>query len=139
MTASATIPYVAYAGAGPTGPYAIPFEFLANADLVVIKTNAAGDDTTLIGNTITGAGEDDGGELYTAVGVAAGETLKIYRATVRSQTAQYVANGPFPAATHERALDRAMLIDQEQDRDLSRAILAPIGEDGPALPPSPTV
>jgi hypothetical protein len=134
MTASATVPYVAYAGAGLTGPYAIPFRFLASADLVVIKTTAAGDDVTLTSNTITGAGDDDGGSLSTAVAVAVGETLKIYRATIRSQTAQYVANGPFPAATHERALDKAMLIDQEQDRDIARSVIAPLGEAGHPLP-----
>lgn len=133
MTVSATAPYVSYAGAGTSGPFAIPFRFLANADLVVTKTS--GEVTiTLTGNTITGADDDDGGTLYTSAPVAAGETLKIYRATTRAQTAQYVANGPFPAATHERALDKAMLVDQEQDRDLGRAVKAPIGEAAPSLP-----
>ena len=134
MTVSATNPYVAYAGAGTSGPFAVPFRFLADADLVVSKIDADGVETILTGNTITGADDDDGGELHTAAAVTAGQTLRIYRDTTRAQTAQYVANGPFPAATHERALDKAMLVDQEQDRDLARALLVPLGEEGLVLP-----
>ncbi|MEJ2816377.1 hypothetical protein [Caulobacter sp. CCG-8] len=134
MTASATVPYISYAGAGLTGPYAIPFKFLANADIVVVKVDADGVETNLTGNTITGAGDNAGGTLYTAAAVEVGETLKIYRATARTQTAQYVANGPFPAATHERALDKAMLVSQELDRDVGRAALSPLGEAGQVVP-----
>lgn len=134
MTASATAPFISYAGAGLTGPYAIPFKFLANADIVAVKIDADGVEAILTGNTITGAGADAGGALTTAAPVAVGETLQIYRATARAQTAQYVANGPFPAATHERALDKAMLIDQEQDLALGRTLRLPIGETSQTLP-----
>lgn len=136
MTVSVTVPLVSYSGAGTAGPFAIPFRFLADADLVISKISATGVETTLTGNTIAGAGDSDGGELYTAAAVAVGDTLQIHRATVRAQTAQYVANGPFPAATHERALDKAMLVDQEQDRDIGRAVKSPLGETGLSLAPA---
>ena len=134
MTVSATSPLVSYAGAGSSGPFSIPFKFLVNADIVAVKVAADGTTTTLTGNTITGAGDSAGGSLTTAAAVAVGETLRIYRSTARTQPAQYVANGPFPATTHETALDKLTLIAQEADRDIGRAVLAPLGEAGHSLP-----
>lgn len=134
MTVSTTAAYVVYAGAGATGPFAIPFKFLANTDIVAVKIAADGSETTLTGNTITGAGAPTGGSLTTGAPVAVGETLRIFRSTGLTQTAAYTANGPFPASTHEQALDKAMLAIQDVSRDAGRALLAPLGEGGLEIP-----
>lgn len=60
--------------------------------------------------------------------------LKCKRRTARLQETDYRDNDPFPAESHEAALDRGIFISQELDEDLTRAILAPDGEVMDALP-----
>jgi hypothetical protein len=53
---------------------------------------------------------------------ATGETLVIRRKTSQIQDTDYVANDPFPAETHEAALDKAMLVSQELQEQVDRSI-----------------
>ncbi|MHB9878305.1 glycosyl hydrolase family 28-related protein [Pacificimonas sp. ICDLI1SI03] len=91
-----------------------------------------------------------GGFALTAQGVVFGaapdiDYIRVRRRTPRAQTASYTPGGAFPADTHEAALDRMMLVNQEQDDDIAdigallsatsaRALLAPVGETLSLLP-----
>ena len=53
---------------------------------------------------------------------AAGTTLLIRRNTELTQETDYVANDPFPAETHEDALDKLQMQNQELEEELNRSI-----------------
>ena len=69
-------------------------------------------------------------------------TVTIERATPETQLTNYVPNDPFPAESHERALDKLTLIVQELGEEANNGgfISAPPGEnpDCPPLPPAET-
>lgn len=88
--------------------------------------------------TLTGGDTDDGGQLIPLAAAAAGTVLRAKRATPRSQQTDYVPTDSFPSSSHEEALDRLTMIDQEQDTKIAdteeRSFLVPDGEKGGAWP-----
>jgi hypothetical protein len=62
------------------------------------------------------------------VAPASGTRLVIYRDTDIVQETDYISGDPFPAETHERALDRLTMILQEIGSDADRAIKVPVGD-----------
>ncbi len=139
MTVAALTPSVSYTENGVTLAFAAPFRYLA-ADQLSVRRVVAGVETVLAFGAAWSAtaGLTDAGGTVTLVASVAGATLKIRRVTPRLQQTDYVTGDSFPAETHELALDRAMLVDQEQDvviTDLAlRALLAPAGETIGLLP-----
>ena len=83
MTIASETNRIAYTGAGTTGPFSIPFYFLANADLKVVKTTiATGAETVLTlttDYTLTGAGEPSGGALTLIASIPSSYKLTIIR------------------------------------------------------------
>lgn len=131
MTISTTTSRITYNGNGVTTVFSIPFRFLANGDLVVVEVSAAGVETTktlTTHYTLTGAGDDAGGSVTMLVAPANGTRLIIYRDTDIVQETDYISGDPFPAETHERALDRLTMIAQEIGSDADRAIKVPVGD-----------
>lgn len=133
MTVAALPSTVTYVENGVTTSFAVPFRFKAATDLIVSRI-ADGIETVLVlgtDYTVTGGSTDAGGTLVRSVATN-GASLKIARATTRIQPMQYTNGGVFPAKSHEEALDRQMLIGQEQDAQLAdvnrRALTAPVGE-----------
>jgi hypothetical protein len=53
---------------------------------------------------------------------ASGETVVILRKLTLTQATDYVANDPFPAESHEDALDRLTMIAQQHDEAIGRAL-----------------
>lgn len=139
MTVAALSSKKDYLENGTTLTFAIPFRFLSGA----IALNRVLPDGTIIvlqpgtDYSIAGGATDDGGSL-TLVSSVAGARLRIRRQTDRAQQAQYTNSDRFPAASHEGALDRQMMIAQEQDDDLrrteARALMVPDGETAPGFP-----
>lgn len=64
--------------------------------------------------------------LKTDINVALGEKLTIYRESEIIQETQYPRTGPFPAASHEGALDYLTMQNQEQQDQINRALKVPI-------------
>ena len=131
MTISTTTARVPYNGNGITTVFPIPFRFLVNDDIVVVRVDAAGVETTLVYTTdytLTGAGGEAGGTVTMLVAPASGTRLIIYRDTDIVQETDYISGDPFPAETHERALDRLTMIAQEIGSDADRAIKVPVGD-----------
>lgn len=118
---------VQYNGNGATTVFSVPFPFLANGDLTVIKTSSASVDTTLsitTHYTLTGAGGTSG-SLTMLTAPATGEKLTIIRVLTLTQGVDYVENDPFPAETHEGALDRLTMISQQLQEEVDRSLKAP--------------
>jgi hypothetical protein len=121
MTVLSQVSTVSYATDGATtGPFTIPFYFLDNADLVVYTTIGGARQTLALGSdyTVTGAGNPSGGTVSTLTAAAAG-TITIERDPPIIQPAAYQDHGRFPAASHERALDRRTMVEQWLARRIS--------------------
>ena len=125
MTVSSTTTKNSYSGDGSTTTFAYAFKIFADADLTVILRSAAGTETvqSLTTNyTVTNAGNANGGNVVFGTAPASGVTVVIRRNMAQTQSTDYVANDPFPAATHEDALDRLTFIAQQQQEEVDRSI-----------------
>ncbi len=117
---------VRYWGNGSTAiAYPVPFYFFEAGDLRVVVTNAAGVDTELTEGSdysVTGAANENGGSVLTVIAVPTTSRVTIYREVDAVQTTVYEENGEFPAKTHERALDRLTMLNQQNARAFDRAL-----------------
>jgi hypothetical protein len=124
MTISSTTTKVSYAGNGSTTVFAYTFKIFADADLEVIVRSATGTETTkslTTHYTVSGAGADGGGNVTFGTAPVSGETVVIRRNLGLTQGTDYVENDPFPADSHENALDRLTMITQGLQEELDRS------------------
>ena len=115
MTVSTTTSRVSYSGNGSTVTFTVPFYFIYSTDLKVYKTSSANVQTLLVEGTdytVTGAGVISGGSITCTTAPSSDYTIIIYRDPDTTQLVDYQANDPFPAETHERALDKLTMIAQ---------------------------
>jgi len=116
-----------YAGNGVTTVFSVPFYWLVDADLKVTKLTAAtGLTSTLVLNSdysLSGAGNPNGGSLTMAVAPLAGDQIYIERNVDAIQLTAYPSNSPFPASSHEKALDRLTMIAQQIGTTLGRSLV----------------
>jgi hypothetical protein len=123
MAVQSDISRISYAGNNSTSTsYAVPFVFLENSHLKAIAKTSAGVETAVTLTNHTGAGDPNGGTVRTAVAVPVASTLTIYREVPATQTTIYQEGGDFPAASHERALDKLTQIAQQNARGLDRTL-----------------
>lgn len=145
MTVSSTTTKASLSGDGTQHSFAYGFKIFADADLEVYIRNSLGAETLQTLNTnyiVTGAGNEAGGNVlfkyntgnssdahYSATDhrPASGETVVIKRVLTLTQGTDYVANDPFPAESHEEALDRLTFISQQMQEELDRSIKASVG------------
>ena len=130
MTVTTTTNKVSFSANGSTTVFAYNFKIFADADLTVIIRAADGTETTktlTTHYTVSGAGSSSGGNVTFTSGntPANGETVVIKRELDVTQSTDYVANDPFPAASHEDALDRLTMIAQQQTEQIGRSIVFP--------------
>ena len=128
MTVSSTTTKNSYSGNGSNDTFAYGFKIFDDDDItVIIRTDATGTETVKTKTThytVTNVGNASGGNVVFTSGniPASGETVVLRRTSAQTQTTDYVANDPFPAATHEDALDKLTFLAQEQQEELDRAI-----------------
>ena len=118
--------------------YAVPFVFLENSHLSAIaKVTATGAESVVTLTNHTGAGNINGGTVRTAVAVPATSTLTITRTVPATQTTQYQEGGDFPAASHERALDKLTMLGQQIARSIARTVR--LSDSAPETNPLPVL
>lgn len=132
MTVNTSTSTASYIGNGVTVGFPVPFYWLVDTDIKVSqKSTATGVVTVLTLNsdyTLTGAGDEDGGSMTLAIAPPAGDSLYVERSVTIVQQTAYPTNGPFPASSHERALDRLTMIAQEQKSTQALALIRdPLG------------
>ena len=129
MTVSSTTTKVSYSGNGSTTVFAYTFKIFADADLtVIVRTDSTGAEVTktlTTHYTVSGAGNTNGGNVTFVTAPASGETVVIKRNLALTQSTDYTPNDPFPAASHEDALDRQMFVAQQQEERFARALVFP--------------
>jgi len=112
----------------------VPFYFLEDAHVKVIKAASPADIVLVKGTdyTISGAADEDGGTVTTIAGTAAdldaGDIITIKRDIAITQSVNYVYNDRFPAETHERALDKLTMVAQQLKEATDRCVQFPESE-----------
>jgi hypothetical protein len=125
MTVSSTTSKVSYSGNGSTVAFTVTFYFLADADIKVLVRSANGTEVVKTLNTdytITGAGDPAGGTVTFGTAPASGQTVVLARNVPLTQVTDYTPNDPFPAETHERALDKLTQVTQQINEAVDRSI-----------------
>ena len=125
MTVSSTTARVSYSGNGSTTAFSVPFYFLDQAHLKVVLRSSTGTETVQVlstNYTVSGAGNPAGGTVTMSVAPASGVTLVILRNAPLTQLVDYQPNDPFPAETHERALDQLTMESQQLNEAINRSI-----------------
>lgn len=128
MTVSSSVNKVIYSGNSSTVLFPVNYYFLENSHLKVILRAADGTETVQVlttNYTVTGAGNPAGGSITMLVAPPTGTTLTIVRNVPATQETDYLANDPFPAESHERALDKLTMLVQETEEVVSRALVVP--------------
>ena len=139
MAVTSATSSISYTGnASTVTSYAVPFLFLENSHLSAIaKVTATGAESVVTLTNHTGAGDISGGTVRTAVAVPATSTLTISRTVPSTQTTSYAEGGDFPAASHERALDKLTMLGQQIARSISRTVR--LSDAAPETSPLPVL
>ncbi|BAQ86272.1 tail fiber [uncultured Mediterranean phage uvMED] len=124
MTVSSLSVKNSYNGDNSTTSFAYTFPIHSTSELQVILRAANGTETV---QTITthysivdnGAA---GGQVNFVTAPGTGIAVVLLRDTNLTQETDYISNDPFPAETHEAALDKLTLQQQELQEELNRAI-----------------
>lgn len=125
MTIASQTSRINYLGDGTTTAFAVPFYFLVNSDIVVSLTSpAASTIPQVLGTnyTLSGAGVSAGGTCTFITAPPASYTITIFRDPPVTQTTSYNNNDPFPAKSHENALDKLTMIMQRFKDRLGRTL-----------------
>jgi len=117
--------------------------FTPSTDLTVIHRTAAGVETVLTyasDYTVAAVDEDytNGGNVTLADPYSNGDQLVIAREMELTQETDYTENDPFPAETHENALDKLTMIAQQLDEKIGRNLTVPITDSEPGNLPNAT-
>ncbi len=128
MTVSSTTTRKSANGDGSNDEFPYDFKIFDDDDItVIIRTDSTGAETVKTKTThyaVSGVGSASGGNVtFTSGNIpASGETVVLIRNTARTQLTDYVANDPFPADSHEDALDKLTFITQELEEQLGRSL-----------------
>ena len=119
-----------YVWDGSQTNFPISFPFLDNNHIQVWYAQPGQPDTdaVILGKenyTITGAGNPAGGVLTRTTAWAVGATIAIVRNVPITQLHQYTQYDNFPAESHEDALAKLTMIDQQQQEILNRSVKLP--------------
>jgi len=127
MSISTTSIKNTYTGNGSTDAFAYTFKITDQTHLkVYIRTIATGAEalkTLTTHYTVSGVGADSGGTVTFTTGniPTDAQQIVIRRLTPQTQATDYVENDPFPANTHETALDKLTAISQELQEESDRS------------------
>tara|TARA_R100000329_G_scaffold61193_1_gene54673 strand:- start:792 stop:2168 length:1377 start_codon:yes stop_codon:yes gene_type:complete len=125
MTVSSTTVKQSYSGNGSTSAFTYNFKINTINELTVIIRSSTGTETVKTISTHYNVSDTGSGGTVTFTSgniPASGETVVLLRNTNLTQTTDYVENDPFPAESHESALDKLTLQIQEVQEEVDRSI-----------------
>ena len=124
MTVSSTTVKNSFSGDGSTTQFTYTFPINTTAELKVIERSSLGAETVKTLNsdyTVVDNGSSGGTVTFTSA-PASGASIVLLRDTNLTQDTDYVANDPFPAESHETALDKLTLQQQEIQEEIDRSL-----------------
>jgi len=124
MTIATTLNRIEYTATASQTVFPYTFLIFLNTDLEVYQEGTLLTLTT--DYTVSGLGDITGGNVTLVTGAPVNDAIIIVRVLPLTQLTDYVENDPFPADTHEKALDRATMVSQQLLETLGRAIKLPI-------------
>jgi len=126
MTVSSTTTKNSYSGDGSTTAFSYTFKIFDEDDItVVLRNNSTGAETTqtiTTNYTVSGVGNAGGGTVTFVTAPPTGNTVVLLRITPLTQLTDYTPNDPFPAESHETALDKLTHITQELQEEVGRSL-----------------
>ena len=124
MTVTSSNNRIDHVGNGTTTVF--PYDFLVyrSTDLKVLFD---GVEQTL-GFTITGLGNNSGGDVTFDTAPDTDVAVTLIREVPNTQEVDYTAFDPFPAETHERALDLGVMGTQQLAEQENRTLIIPVEE-----------
>jgi len=130
MTVSSTTSKVSYTGNGSTTAFAVPFYFLAAADLQVILRSGTTETVQVLTTnyTVSGAGNEAGGTVTMLVAPAAAVTVTIRRNIAATQETDLLPNDRLPAESLETALDKVTMLTQQLGEESARSLKFPASD-----------
>lgn len=120
MTIDTNLGRVQYTSNGVTTDYTFASRILEDTHLTVLS----GTDVLVLETdyTVLNVGQSQSTVQFLPGRIPAnGTRITILRSVPLTQLADYVENDPFPAETHENALDKLTMIEQQQDEQINRA------------------
>ena len=139
MTISIETAKVQHFGNGATTIFVVPFYFFDDSHLAVYTLSGSTETLLTLGAdyTVTGAGVPAGGSVTLTVAPADGVVVTIARDVPVTQETDYVPNDPFPADSHEDAIDKLTMICQQLSEAMDRTLRLAISVSGVStlLPP----
>ncbi len=136
MTVSTTTTKVIYNGDGATTAFPTTFEFFDAADIEVIErviTTGAETVKTLTTDYTVSGGAGATGTVAAVTAPPATVQWVIRRVTPLTQLIDYVENDDFPAETHEKGLDLAVMRAQERKEELDRTAKFPVSDPASSI------
>lgn len=119
MTVSSSTSRNSYNGNGTTDTFAYTFRILDETHVAVYEDGVLKTITTHY--TVTGVGDASGGNIVFVTPPVTGTLNVVFVRNVPiTQETDYVENDPFPAASHEDALDKLTMIVQQQEEKFDR-------------------
>ena len=117
-----------YVGTGAVDTYAYGFKIFAETELLVTQRDDNDVETVLVLNTdytVTGVGAELGGNVVLSANLTSNYALKIRREVALLQDYDIRNPGDFYPETHENFFDYVMMIAQQLNHDISRAVRLP--------------
>ena len=126
MTVSSTTTKNSYSGNGSLTVFAYGFKIFDEDDIeVILRNDSTGTETVQTITTdysVSNVGNANGGNVTFVTAPASGITVVLRRASPLTQTTDYTPNDPFPAESHEDALDKLTFISQQLQEEVDRSI-----------------
>ena len=126
MTVSSTTTKNSYSGDGSETVFAYAFKIFDDDDIqVILRNNTTGAETVQTKTThysVSNVGNTNGGNITFVTAPTSSQTVVLLRNTPLTQATDYTPNDPFPAETHEEALDKLTFLTQEIQEELDRSI-----------------
>jgi hypothetical protein len=126
MTVSSTTTKNSFGGDGIATAFSYTFKIFDEDDItVVLRNNSTGAETTqsiTTNYTVSGVGNAGGGTVTFVTAPPTGNTVVLLRITSLTQLTDYTPNDPFPAESHETALDKLTHITQELSEEVGRSL-----------------
>ena len=125
MTVSSLNVKNSYNGDNTTTSFSFTFPIHSAAELQVIERSSLGTETVKTLNTDYTLVDNgaSGGTITFGTAPANGVTIVLLRNTSLTQEVDYVSNDPFPAETHEGALDKLTLQVQEVQEEVDLSLI----------------
>lgn len=133
MTVATTVNVIRYTANGLTATFAFPFLILDASHMEVTLDGVATSAFTIDPGDV---GDPNGGDVVLSSTPTSGVVVTLRRVVPFTQLIDYITGDPFPAETHERALDLGAMMAMQLDEVIERCVKFPVtsGTISPQVP-----